>query len=424
METNKHNLLKSFGRIQKSLKICQKIYPMTVMMAKKLRTNAKQAKERQHSSFQGESNLRKQSANWNEELSQQQQYAQLLQRNFVNEARSHEIPEQRATYSNPTQFRIQGYEQLTQDFTAFATELNHMQLNENQMLNQQKTPQGFGQKYHEFNQRYYEMNQQPETASSQHDGEDFNQKSYNGYGYQLEEDSLYPDFVRWVEQTSMESHNENQPFVSNGQQFGYVLPPSPVINPGRSMRFRPIYYGPYYAQECSPLPSSPSANGHHGSGFESLPTEINQTNTTRQPQRSRPPLQLQTTSPQGLSAKDPAHTNSTPGRKESPEGPGNVGAAVSTLQPTVAKRKRVVRGECTLVACQYCRKKHLKCDGNQPCATCSRVKTECIYLSPKRKKALGKLFFFVFNGLYSELTYFLIEQLELLKELEVSICFS
>lgn len=40
------------------------------------------------------------------------------------------------------------------------------------------------------------------------------------------------------------------------------------------------------------------------------------------------------------------------------------------------ERQRVWR------ACQACRRKKIKCDGEHPCQSCTRSKAECIYVEP------------------------------------------
>lgn len=54
------------------------------------------------------------------------------------------------------------------------------------------------------------------------------------------------------------------------------------------------------------------------------------------------------------------------------------------VSPVQKKRDRVSK------ACQFCRKKKIKCDGNQPCGNCSSANSECIYPSESERKPRSK----------------------------------
>lgn len=63
--------------------------------------------------------------------------------------------------------------------------------------------------------------------------------------------------------------------------------------------------------------------------------------------------------------------------------------SVPSLIPKVEekkKRKRILKGESISVACQLCRQKHTRCDGQKPCSTCKKSKADCVYLPRQRKK--------------------------------------
>lgn len=52
----------------------------------------------------------------------------------------------------------------------------------------------------------------------------------------------------------------------------------------------------------------------------------------------------------------------------------------------IKKRKRQSKGPTTANACEQCRSKHTKCDGNTPCHKCRKNGQECTYKRNKRKR--------------------------------------
>lgn len=72
------------------------------------------------------------------------------------------------------------------------------------------------------------------------------------------------------------------------------------------------------------------------------------------------------------------------------------------------------RGKITSIACQVCRKKHVKCDGNQPCATCKKSRAECSYSLKRNFGQCQKKFLFL-----SEFS-FILEQVDIQQDLHVS----